>query len=69
MNEMRRIHARGGLTRSLERVAHSVIHMHCNRVLRSAQRTQEFVIYEFLARLYDSELARLRTRVSDGSDC
>jgi len=32
--------------------------MFLNRVLRSSQRLQEMVIYEFLARLYDSELAR-----------
>jgi hypothetical protein len=42
----------------------TVIHMYLNRVLRSVQRTDELVIYEFLTRLYDSELARQRTGVS-----
>ena len=60
--EMRRAEARGELTRSLESIAHSIIHMYCNRVLRSAQRIQELVIYEFLTRLYDSQLARQRIR-------
>ena len=32
--------------------------MFVNRAQRSAQRMQEFVIYDFLERLYDSRLAR-----------
>ena len=34
--------------------------MYLNRVLRSVQRTHELVIYEFLTRLYDSELSQKR---------
>jgi thiopeptide-type bacteriocin biosynthesis protein len=56
--EVRALHARGALSVSLEELAHSLIHMFVNRMQRSAQRTQEFVIYEFLVRLYASELAR-----------
>jgi thiopeptide-type bacteriocin biosynthesis protein len=67
LEEMRRLQARGELTRHLESIAHSLIHMYCNRLLRSAQRTQEFVIYEFLARLYDSELARQRRPTTPAS--
>jgi lantibiotic biosynthesis protein len=36
----------------------SFTHMHANRLLRSASRQQEFVIYDFLARLYESQIAR-----------
>ncbi|MCH9687447.1 MAG: lantibiotic dehydratase [Deltaproteobacteria bacterium] len=36
----------------------SLLHMHCNRVLRAAPRHHELVIYDLLARYYRSELAR-----------
>jgi hypothetical protein len=36
--------------------------MHANRVLRSEQRTQELVLCDFLARLYESEVARSRPK-------
>lgn len=36
----------------------SFTHMHVNRLLRSAPRRQEFVIYDFLTRLYESQIAR-----------
>jgi lantibiotic biosynthesis protein len=55
---MRELQLQKHLSASLEDIAHSVIHMFLNRVLRSSQRLQELVIYEFLARLYDSEWAR-----------
>jgi thiopeptide-type bacteriocin biosynthesis protein len=58
IQEMRDLHERKELSCPLENIAHSLIHMFLNRVLRSSQRLQEMVIYEFLARLYDSELAR-----------
>ena len=32
--------------------------MHANRLLRSAQRAQELLIYDFLERLYESAAAR-----------
>jgi hypothetical protein len=34
--------------------------MHANRLLRSAQREQEAVLYDLLARYYESEVARKR---------
>jgi hypothetical protein len=33
--------------------------MHANRLLRSLQRQQEFVLYDFLSREYESRNARL----------
>ena len=32
--------------------------MHANRLLRSAHRRQELVLYDFLARLYESRAIR-----------
>jgi hypothetical protein len=34
--------------------------MHANRMLRSTQRAQELVLYDFLDRLYESRAARIR---------
>ena len=36
----------------------SCLHMFANRLLRSSARAQEMVLYDFLARLYASEVAR-----------
>lgn len=58
--ELHRLEAAGQLTRSRMELADSLIHMHINRLLRSAQRTQEMVIYDFLARIYRSRAARAR---------
>jgi hypothetical protein len=34
--------------------------MHANRLLRSAQRAQELVLYDFLDRLYEGQAARAK---------
>jgi thiopeptide-type bacteriocin biosynthesis protein len=47
---------RGGV--SAAEIAQSLLHMHCNRLLRSAQTTQEMVLYDFLCRRYEGLLAR-----------
>jgi thiopeptide-type bacteriocin biosynthesis protein len=41
-------------------VAGSLAHMHLNRLLRANPREHEWVLMEFLTRLYDSRLARAR---------
>jgi thiopeptide-type bacteriocin biosynthesis protein len=43
-------------------LAPSFLHMHANRLLRSEQRSQELVLYDFLSRLYESETARSKKR-------
>jgi thiopeptide-type bacteriocin biosynthesis protein len=48
----------GRLSHSLAELAPSYLHMHANRLLRSAQRAQEMVLYDFLHRLYESRAAR-----------
>ncbi|MBK8727126.1 MAG: lantibiotic dehydratase [Holophagaceae bacterium] len=39
-------------------LAGSHLHMHANRLLRAAARAQELVLYDFLARVHESRLAR-----------
>jgi thiopeptide-type bacteriocin biosynthesis protein len=48
----------GRLSVPLAHLAPSYLHMHANRMLRSAQRAQELVLYDFLVRLYQSHAAR-----------
>lgn len=50
-----RAEARAGrLTQPLPVLAGTLMHMHANRVLRAAARSQELVLHDFLCRLYDS---------------
>lgn len=58
---LRHLEASGSLTSSLADLAPSLLHMHANRLLRSTQRAQELVLYDFLDRLYESRHARLRS--------
>lgn len=48
----------GRLSVDLPDLAMSLAHMHVNRMLRSAQRAQELVLYELLDRAYSSRAAR-----------
>ena len=41
-------------------MAASFVHMHVNRLIRSAQRAHEMVLYDFLHLLYESREARQR---------
>ncbi len=47
----------GKLVGTLPDLAASYVHMHLNRMFRSAANAQETVLYDFLARTYDSLLA------------
>jgi hypothetical protein len=47
---------------TLDPIAASLAHMHLNRMLRTAAREQELVIYDLLARLYRSQLAGANAR-------
>lgn len=48
----------GLLQEDLARLAGSLSHMHLNRLLRTDHRENEWVLMEFLVRLYESHLAR-----------
>jgi thiopeptide-type bacteriocin biosynthesis protein len=50
----------GALTVDIQELAASYAHMHINRLIRSSQRAHELVVYDFLFRLYDGQLARTR---------
>lgn len=54
----------GSLTAPLSEIASSLLHMHVNRMLRSDHREHETVLHDFLARAYQTSLARAR-RVAD----
>lgn len=51
------------LSRPLEELAASYIHMYVNRIQRSAQRAQELVLYDFLDRIYESRVMRAKNKV------
>jgi thiopeptide-type bacteriocin biosynthesis protein len=57
---LRGLEREGRLSSTVAEIAHSYLHMHANRLLRSAARAQELVIHDLLARLYESRAARSR---------
>lgn len=57
---LRALDATGKLTVPLDEIVASFLHMHANRMLRSAARAQEMVLYRFLEKCYASQLARRR---------
>lgn len=56
--ELEKLRQAEQLTLSIFELAGSYIHMHLNRLFRSASNAQEMVLYDFLARAYDSRMAR-----------
>lgn len=62
--ELRAAEQQGALTLPIVELAPSYIHMHVNRLIRSAQRAHELVLYDLLARLYEGRLARGRGKPS-----
>jgi hypothetical protein len=56
--ELRRLGQAGRLSATLGDIAMSYAHMHVNRLLRSAQRAQELVLYELLDRAYSAQAGR-----------
>ena len=60
IDELKVCEKTGRLSIPIVELAPSYLHMHANRLLRSAQRAHEAVLYDFLARLYESDLARVR---------
>ena len=56
--ELRRLDQAGRLSATMTDIAMSCAHMHANRLLRSARRAQELVLYELLDRVYSSQVGR-----------
>jgi class I lanthipeptide synthase len=55
---LRRLAATGRLTTTMPNVVLSILHMFMNRLLLSAHRTQEVIVYDFLHRYLSGRLAR-----------
>jgi thiopeptide-type bacteriocin biosynthesis protein len=64
---LREREAAGLLSAPRRALAVSFLHMHANRLLRSAQREQEAVLHDFLARHYESAVARERAVAASSS--
>ncbi|HYG65340.1 MAG TPA: lantibiotic dehydratase [Thermoanaerobaculia bacterium] len=58
--ELERLEAEGRLTVSRAQLAPSFVHMHVNRMIRSAARAHELAIYDLLYQLHQSRAARAR---------
>jgi len=56
--ELRQLSQAGRLSATLADIARSFAHMHVNRLLRSAHRAQELVLYELLDRAYSARAGR-----------
>jgi thiopeptide-type bacteriocin biosynthesis protein len=56
--ELRQLDQAGRLSATMSDIAMSYAHMHANRLLRSARRAQELVLYELLDRAYSSQAGR-----------
>ncbi len=60
IEELQDLERQGRLQRPLRDIVPSLVHMHVNRMIRTAANQHELVIYDFLERLYASRLARQR---------
>lgn len=58
VDQLRQLASAGRLTRDLNEIFFSHMHMFANRLLASLARMQEAVLYDFLARLYQGIEAR-----------
>lgn len=58
---LRRLETDGRLSSPVAELAMSYLHMHANRLMRSSSTKHELVIYDFLGRLYESQIARRRS--------
>lgn len=56
--DLEKAHEAGELSKSITELAGNYVHMHLNRLFRSAANAQELVLYDFLARTYDSKIAK-----------
>ncbi|HVT60596.1 MAG TPA: lantibiotic dehydratase [Thermoanaerobaculia bacterium] len=61
--ELRRLEAGRRLAASMDDLAFSFVHMHVNRLIRSAQRAHELVLYDFLYQTHRSRAARARGKL------
>lgn len=60
LSELRQRGERGELASAFTDIVSSLIHMHVNRMVPTAARAQEAILYRFLENLCESQLARIR---------
>lgn len=60
VDELKELEKAGRLNPSITELAPSYVHMHVNRMIRSAARAHEMVLYDFLYLLHESRAARER---------
>jgi thiopeptide-type bacteriocin biosynthesis protein len=61
---LRELEQAGRLNSPLADLAPSYVHMHVNRMIRSAARAHELVLYDFLHQIYESRAARERKKAT-----
>ena len=59
--ELRRLEGEERLSAPVAELARSYVHMHVNRLLRSAQNRHELMLHDFLHQLYETQAARTVT--------
>ena len=59
---LRAAEAKNQLSSPVRDLAASYLHMHANRILASAARAQELVLYDFLHHLYEGQIARAKQK-------
>lgn len=64
VEEMRQREAAGRLTVPMVEMSTSLVHMFVNRIIRSAARAHELVLYDFLHQLHESREARKRKNLT-----
>lgn len=68
MGRLLRLESDGRLGVGMEDLAASLLHMHANRMLRSDQRVQEMVLFDYLNRLYQGRLSRRGASITQRED-
>jgi thiopeptide-type bacteriocin biosynthesis protein len=66
VEELAALERAGRLRVPVAELARSHVHMHVNRLLRATHNYHELILYDFLRRLYDSQVARALTPVPPG---
>jgi thiopeptide-type bacteriocin biosynthesis protein len=58
VSRLQKLRSSGQLSRPIPALAAEYVHMHLNRIMRSAAKEHEFVLYDFLFRLYTGDAVR-----------
>ena len=67
LRQLRKSERPGYLEANVKNLASSYLHMHVNRLIRSSPRAHEFVLYNFLSRIYEGKMARERIDIDNAT--